>query len=106
MLRAEARLVLGRAVEEFQVEVDRAAAVDRDIGKSLFLEPAAKVVEAVLAGGGDDGGLLSLKPEQLVTRANGGLGRPIPQNGRRWPLLVRAAAKSKGWRCGCSSSPP
>jgi tetratricopeptide (TPR) repeat protein len=90
MRRAMARRALTDAAQAIGVLVEQHAAIDREFCRQLFVEPVSEVLQSAETAEPTDAGLLQYSAEELVSRAN--VGRHIPPNGRRWPLLVRATA--------------
>ncbi|MGS2616791.1 protein kinase domain-containing protein [Micromonospora sp. LZ34] len=90
MICAAARQELERVLGALERDAFRLSAIDREVTSALFVKPVREVVAAARAGRPHDAGLLGERPEELVAIANRTLREPIPTNGRRWPLLVRA----------------
>ncbi|MFD8979371.1 hypothetical protein [Streptomyces sp. NPDC059564] len=93
MRRITGSLVLRNRAEHLRVEANRLAAVDHTFTRPLFVKPLEAVLHDVSRGVIDDHGLLEHPVEVLMARANtdrqGNL-TPVPPNGKRWPLLVKA----------------
>ncbi|SCG47020.1 AAA ATPase domain-containing protein [Micromonospora echinaurantiaca] len=90
MICAAAHRELERVLAELERDASRLSAIDREVTGPLFVRPVREVIEAARAGQPHDAGLLAERPEDLVAAVNRTLREPIPTNGRRWPLLVRA----------------
>ncbi|MDO3702902.1 hypothetical protein Q3W71_14615 [Micromonospora sp. C28SCA-DRY-2] len=90
MICAAAHQELERVLGDLERDAFRLSAIDREVTGPLFVRPVREVIEAARAGQPHDAGLLGQRPEELVAVVNRTLREPIPTNGRRWPLLVRA----------------
>ncbi|MER7957347.1 hypothetical protein [Streptomyces sp. NPDC096030] len=96
MRRITGSLVLRDRAEHLRAEASRLAAVDHTFTRPLFVKPVEAVLHDVSRGVIDDHGLLEHPAETLISRANtdrpGNL-PPVPPNGKRWPLLVKATTE-------------
>ncbi|MCL7378352.1 hypothetical protein [Streptomyces sp. 35G-GA-8] len=96
MRRITGSLVLRDRAEHLRAEANRLAAVDHTFTRPLFVKPVEAVLHDVSRGVIDDHGLLEHPAEMLISRANtdrhGNL-PPVPPNGKRWPLLVKATTE-------------
>ncbi|WP_327176551.1 hypothetical protein OG599_15410 [Streptomyces sp. NBC_01335] len=96
MRRITGSLVLRARAEHLSAEANRLAAVDHTFTGPLFVKPVEAVLHDVSRGVTDDHGLLEHPAETLISHVNAdrhGKLPPVPPNGKRWPLLLKATTE-------------